>query len=146
MDTKDEKIMKRVIGTTLKEVIEIVRGRSVGEIKVESGDLKIAIRLPVAQGVLKSSEAAFRAEDGESSTAITSHLVGIFHRASTPFESPLVEKGQAIFQGQVVGYIESMRLMHEVLSTKSGKVKEIIVDENACVDYGQRLILIDVSS
>ncbi len=145
MDAKDEKIMKRVIGTTLREVIEIVRGRSIGEIRVESGDLKIAIRLPLSQGGATSSEACFGEEIREDSTVITSHLVGIFHRASTPFESPLVEKGQSIFQGQVVGYIESMKLMHEVLSTTSGKVKEILVDENARVDYGQRLIMIDVS-
>jgi len=146
MDTKDEKIMKRVIGTTLKEVIEIVRGRSVSEIKVESGDLKIAIRLPVLQSAPGLSEAVFREEAGERQAVIASHLVGIFHRASTPFESPLVEKGQAIFQGQVVGYIESMKLMHEVLSTVSGKVKEIVAADNACVDYGQRLMTIDISS
>jgi len=146
MDTKDEKIMKRVIGTTLREVIEIARGRSIGELEVESGELKIAIRLPVSQGAAASADPSCRDEIRDDSTAISSHLVGIFHRASTPFEAPLVEKGQAIFQGQVVGYIESMKLMHEVLCATSGKVKEILVEENGRVDYGQRLMLIDVNS
>jgi acetyl-CoA carboxylase biotin carboxyl carrier protein len=45
----------------------------------------------------------------------------------------------SIAAGQIVGYIESMRLMNEVVSSVAGTVEAAVTTEGQPVEYGQAL-------
>jgi acetyl-CoA carboxylase biotin carboxyl carrier protein len=68
------------------------------------------------------------------SVSIVATLVGIFHEASPPLSA-----GSSIVVGQIVGYIESMRLMNEVVSAVSGDIAATMILEGQPVEYGQPL-------
>ncbi|HEX5323515.1 MAG TPA: biotin/lipoyl-containing protein, partial [Capsulimonadaceae bacterium] len=61
-------------------------------------------------------------------------MVGIFHCTN-----PALGNGSSVSVGQIVGYIESMKLMNEVTAGEGGVVAEVLIDENLPVEYGQPL-------
>jgi acetyl-CoA carboxylase biotin carboxyl carrier protein len=73
---------------------------------------------------------------------ITSPMVGTFYKATSPTAKPFVEVGQEVKTGQVLCIIEAMKLMNQIEAEKSGIIKEILVNDGAPVEYGQRLFVI----
>jgi len=70
----------------------------------------------------------------------TAGLVGVFR----PVESRPIAVGDTVNAGQVLGYIESMRLMNECSAPLTGTVSALLVADGQPVEYGQPLF--DVSS
>ncbi len=66
-------------------------------------------------------------------------MVGIFHAAND-----IKQVGAQISKGQVVGSIESMKLLNDVVSEVSGTVREVMVENGMPVEYGQPLLRIEV--
>lgn len=65
---------------------------------------------------------------------ITAPMVGIFH----PTDPPVVV-GTRVEKGQVVGLIESMKLMNDIRAEEGGTVHETAVEAGMPVEYGQPL-------
>lgn len=72
---------------------------------------------------------------------ITATLVGRFRQATPP-----IQLGDFVEEGQVVGQIEAMSVLNPVKAHKSGRVIQIAVEEGQPVEYGQRLIEVEVES
>lgn len=75
---------------------------------------------------------------------VESPLVGVFYSHNTETGEPFISPGDIVKEGQVVGIIEAMKLMNEVISTVSGVVEEILIQDETTVEYGQPLIKISV--
>ncbi len=73
---------------------------------------------------------------------ISSPMVGTFYRSPGPDESPFVNVGDRITNGQTVCIIEAMKLMNELEAEVSGEVVEILVDNAEPVEFGQALMLV----
>ncbi|BAP18520.1 acetyl-CoA carboxylase biotin carboxyl carrier protein [cyanobacterium endosymbiont of Epithemia turgida] len=76
---------------------------------------------------------------------ITSPMVGTFYRASTPNESPFVEVGDCISNGQTVCIVEAMKLMNDIDAEVAGEIMEILIANGEPVEYGQTLMWINPS-
>lgn len=76
-------------------------------------------------------------------TPVTSSVVGLYHQADSIAGDPLVRVGDRIHQGQVLCFIESMSLNHEVRAPLDGVVLEVLAREGEPVEYGQALMLVD---
>jgi biotin carboxyl carrier protein len=63
--------------------------------------------------------------------------VGIYHRPQRP-----VHPGDRIEAGEIVGSIESMRILNEVVSGCTGAVAQVYVTDGSPVEYGQELFLL----
>lgn len=74
---------------------------------------------------------------------VKSPLVGTFYRASSPDNPPYVQVGDSVKKGQVLGIVEAMKLMNEIESEFDGVVKEIRVENEQMVEYGQPLFVIE---
>ena len=70
----------------------------------------------------------------EQSQVLTAPMVGIFYHNEPPL--PFAAEVQP---GQVVGCIESMKLMNDVLAEEGGRLTDILVEDGAPVEYGQAL-------
>ncbi|MFR5582944.1 MAG: biotin carboxylase N-terminal domain-containing protein [[Clostridium] scindens] len=70
---------------------------------------------------------------------IRSPLVGVFHAAKTQDGEAQVAIGSHIDEGQILGAIEAMKLMNDVVAACSGTVAEVLVKDGDLVEYGQPL-------
>ena len=69
---------------------------------------------------------------------IAAPMVGVFHALDNP-----LSVGSEVDSGQVIGFIESMRLMNEVVTESGGMVGAIFVEDGMAVEYGQAILRID---
>ena len=70
---------------------------------------------------------------------IKAPLVGTFYQAPGPDEQPYVKVGQQVKKGDVVGIIEAMKLMNEVVAPQDGVILSIDSTDGNMVQYGQVL-------
>ncbi|MGN0298824.1 MAG: acetyl-CoA carboxylase biotin carboxyl carrier protein [Lachnospiraceae bacterium] len=73
---------------------------------------------------------------------IQAPLVGTFYRAPSPQDAPFVSVGQNVHKDDVVGLIEAMKLMNEIISPCDGVVEAIEVEDGSVVEFDQILIRI----
>ena len=73
---------------------------------------------------------------------VKSPMVGTFYIKPSPDAEPYVEVGKRVNKGDVLCIIEAMKLMNEIESEFTGKVKEIYVKDGEPVEYGKPLFLI----
>lgn len=86
--------------------------------------------------------------DGEGNSefkgnVVKSPLVGTYYQSSSPDSAPFVQLGDVVKKGQVLGIVEAMKLMNEIESEFDGTVKEILVENEQMVEYGQAMFVIE---
>ncbi|MCE5313593.1 MAG: biotin/lipoyl-containing protein [Armatimonadota bacterium] len=77
---------------------------------------------------------------GDGQYHILAPMVGIFHAVDG-----IAKVGFTVTKGQVVGSIESMKLLNDVISEVSGSVVEVMVDDGTPVEYGQPLCKVEAA-
>jgi acetyl-CoA carboxylase biotin carboxyl carrier protein len=140
-----------VIGT-VRELIAMMGKGGISELDLSTGELSIRLRgtsgnnghagsgfsVPVAA----TSDAA-AVDEGH---LVTAPMIGTFYSSPSPAEAPFVQVGDEVEVGQVVGIIEAMKIMNEIISDKAGVVSEVMVENAQAVEYGFPLIrLLDAS-
>ena len=79
----------------------------------------------------------------EKGNIVKSPMVGTFYLKPSPTSNPYVEVGKEVKQGEILCIIEAMKLMNEIESEYSGKIKEILVKDGEPVEYGTDLFIIE---
>lgn len=69
-------------------------------------------------------------------------MVGIFYVSDTEGGAPLVQAGDEVKKGQVIGIIEAMKLMNEIRAEYDGIITEVLAENGQIVEYGQPLFRI----
>ena len=72
----------------------------------------------------------------ETGKIVKAPMVGTFYLKPSPTSNPYVEIGKEIKKGDILCIIEAMKLMNEIESEFSGKIKEIFVKDGENVEYG----------
>jgi acetyl-CoA carboxylase biotin carboxyl carrier protein len=130
----------------VERLVDLVREKGVGEVRVRQGDVEITVKArpeaaapgPAAREDAPESEELSVAErDGLH--PVRSPLVGTFYRAPAPGEDPYVEVGDRVRAGEVLCIVEAMKLMNEIASDVSGEVVEVLAENAAGVEYDQPL-------
>ena len=68
-------------------------------------------------------------------------MVGTFFlQDSKELTEPKIKVGDTVTEGEVIGYIEAMKVMNEVTTDVSGEVTEILVEHGDNVEYDQLLV------
>ncbi|WP_057510030.1 acetyl-CoA carboxylase biotin carboxyl carrier protein [Staphylococcus simulans] len=76
-----------------------------------------------------------------SGETVNAPMVGTFFLQDTKeLTEPIVKVGDKVKKGDVIGYIEAMKVMNEVTSEVEGEVTDILVDHGTNVEYDQALI------
>ena len=88
-------------------------------------------------------EALPAAPEEISGTKIISPMVGTFYASPSPTADPFVKEGDSVAEGQTLCIVEAMKLMNEVKSSLSGKVKKILVKDGEAIKKGQVLVIIE---
>lgn len=121
----------------------------VGELELELSGMKIHLR---KDGKSQGTAPAIQQEPVEDTKAVTTNpvskmqkevkalLVGTFYRAPESGAAPYVEVGQQVKKGDVIGIIEAMKLMNEVVAEEDGIIDQILVQDQEFVEYDQVLM------
>lgn len=82
-----------------------------------------------------------QADNQASGETVNAPMVGTFFLQDTKeLTEPIVKVGDKVKKGDVIGYIEAMKVMNEVTSEVEGEVTDILVDHGTNVEYDQALI------
>ncbi len=134
----------------IEELVKIVRDARVSELTVSVGDSTVKLRKPLTQAppvpkpkpkakteAPKPEAKPAAVEPEPADVYITAPMVGIFHSIDSvgAIESP-------VKAGQVMGVIESMKLMNDVISDHDGVLAEVLIEDDMPVEFGQRLFRI----
>ena len=128
----------------IEQLIEVLESSRSEELCVRKGELSVCVKrglrpaprpveLPVAESLGASTP-----EEESNERLILAPMVGIFHAV----DGIMAENAQ-IKAGQVVGAIESMKLLNDIVSDVSGAVRETMVEDGTPVEYGQPLCRIE---
>ena len=74
---------------------------------------------------------------------IKSPMVGTFYEAPSPGSKPFVSVGDVVKKGDVLCIIEAMKMLNQIESDKSGKIKAILVENAQPVEFNQVLFVIE---
>jgi acetyl-CoA carboxylase biotin carboxyl carrier protein len=134
----------------LREIVKLLKDEDLTEITVAEGDARITVRrdapreVPVASQLASVEAAPVAVSEIPSGTAsITAPLVGTFYRRATPDADPFVEPGDIVQPGDVVCVIEAMKVMNEIKAETAGRIRSVLADDGAPVEYGQILFVLD---
>lgn len=147
-------VKERVSVEQLRHLVRLLDESDVSEIEVKRADagMRLVLRKAKASDVPggeiqlvttaeEMGEMAKVAADTKHTVAAS--LVGIFHSRARPKGKPLVNVGDRVKVGQIVGTIQSLNVFNEVEALVAGRVIEILVQDGQPVEYGQGLMVVD---
>ncbi|MCF6188939.1 MAG: acetyl-CoA carboxylase biotin carboxyl carrier protein [Cocleimonas sp.] len=145
----------------IKKLIELIEKSDIAELEIIEGEesvrisrnspapmmvaapvtaAPVAAAAPVAGGFLPPTIAEAEAPLGET---IDSPMVGTFYEAASPTSGAFVKVGDSVSVGDTLCIIEAMKMLNQIESEKSGVIKEVLVENEQPVEFGQPLFVIE---
>ncbi len=129
----------------VEQIVAILGEHPVSEITVEQEGRRVCVRRAQVAAPLSAGPPPTVADvpalgtepdagAAEEALTLTAPMVGLFHHADPP-----LPYGATVAGGQVVGAIESMKLMNDVVAEAGGQLIDILIEDGAPVEYGQPL-------
>lgn len=128
----------------IEHLVEIIRNARISELTVSSGGVEVRLRKPLSAAPPPAParkpvvEPLPVVDATPASIGIDAPMVGIFHSIDS-----VGVAGETVRKGQIVGSIESMKLMNDILSDVDGTIAEVLVEDGMPVEYGQTLFRIE---
>lgn len=127
----------------LDNMIGLLKDKKLTALSYEDGEIKIELKANQTE-FKKESRGLEKKNNFKEGIVhvIKSHMVGIFHLFVNEEDEVSIKVKDSIEKGQIVGFIESMGLPHEVKSDFNGEIIEILAEEGSPVEYGEPLMKI----
>lgn len=141
----DQSSTEELIGA-VRELIALMGKGGISELDLTSGDVSIRLRgalasaAPVAVSAPANGAMPLADAPVDEGHLVTAPMIGTYYAAPSPGEDPFVQIGDEVEVGQVVGIIEAMKIMNEIIADSAGVVAEILVTNAQAVEYGSPLI------
>ncbi len=142
------KIDKKIIDD-VGLISKLMEKNNLSELEISNGKFSYKlkknlneIKKPLISGkdVVNSNKEKI-AEKPEAS--LKSPLVGTAYLSPEPGSKQFIEVGQSVKIGQVLLIIEAMKTMNEIVADRDGTVKKIFIKNEAPVEFGEPLVLIE---
>ena len=144
---------------TIKYLVGLMSQHDLNEIDLREGDLRIRLRRgsrkivvspPAAPVAAASSGTAPPVPAAASETAPALHVIksptpGTFYGSPSPDAEPFVRVGTRVTPATVVCIIEAMKIFNEITADCTGVIKEVLVENQQPVEYGQVLFKVDLT-
>ena len=140
MDLKDVyELLDKFDASACCEMVLNLNGTQLSLKKYSSIAVPSGLNNVVAGNTQTQAEQVTDNESAGDAVEIKAPLVGTFYQAPGPDEQPYVKVGQQVKKGDVVGIIEAMKLMNEVVAPQDGVILSIDSTDGNMVQYGQVL-------
>ena len=141
---------------TIEKFVELMNEHGLSEIDLQQDEQKIRLSkqisgtqvAPVAAAPAPIPQAAPSSADSGTNPnleAITSPMVGTYYSAPKPGEPDYVKVGDHVNNDTVVCLLEAMKTFNELNAGVSGKIVEILVNNEDAVDVNKPLFRVDTS-
>lgn len=143
----------------IKKLIELIDNSDIAELEIVEGEESVRISrnsttpvimqaqapqaMPQAAPVAEPAAAAPVVEAQAAKETIDAPMVGTFYSSASPTSPPFVSVGQTISVGDTLCIIEAMKMLNQIESDKAGIIKEILVENEQPVEFGQPLFVIE---
>jgi len=147
----------------IRDLAVLLDETNLSEIELEQGDTRIRVArqmsinapvnvaapapaaavAPAAAEPAAAAAAPVAEAPAQSGATVTSPMVGTAYLAPEPGAAPFIQVGDKVTEGQSILIIEAMKTMNSIPSTKSGTVKQILVDDAQPVEFGEPLIIVE---
>ena len=144
----------------IKKLIELIEASDIAELEIVEGEESVRISrnspapvyatAPVTAPLAAAPIAAdMSASPGQPDTSaplgetIDAPMVGTFYSAASPTSPPFVSVGTKVSIGDTLCIIEAMKMLNQIESDKAGTIKEILLDNETPVEFGQPLYVIE---
>jgi acetyl-CoA carboxylase biotin carboxyl carrier protein len=77
---------------------------------------------------------------------VSSLSVGVFHLGTVNAKdrgAALLQPGDTVAKGQVLGVVESLKIPNEVRAERAGRVAEVLAENGQGVEFGQVLLILE---
>jgi acetyl-CoA carboxylase biotin carboxyl carrier protein len=132
----------------VRSLVAIMRDGGLSELDLKVDSLSVRLRgnatvaAPVDGAAQMGPAGAPAAPEPEAGHIISAPMIGTFYAASTPGAQPFITAGDRVSVGQVVGIIEAMKIMNEIVADQAGEVAAILATNGQPVEYGSPLVLL----
>lgn len=137
----------------MKELIREISNSEIDEFQYEENGVKLSLSKGKNNTIMKEyvkennfipqKETVVTEAAVLEGKTVTSPLVGTIYMAPAEGESPFVAVGDVVKKGQVLAIVEAMKLMNEIESEYDGVIKEICVNNEETVEFGQVLFVLE---
>ncbi|WP_436896112.1 acetyl-CoA carboxylase biotin carboxyl carrier protein [Mammaliicoccus sciuri] len=131
----------------IEELIKLMKQNQVNYMKYKDETVEVELDLKSTSNNVTTTpvnnveENTPSANQKEQLNTIEAEILGTFYlQDEETLQNPLVKVGDEVKKGQVVGYIESMKVLNEVISEYDGIVNDIQINHGDPVEYGQTII------
>jgi antagonist of KipI len=120
-------------------VIAEAERTGVSYLRLEVASAGVTLEISRGAGSEPLTQHAAPATQHDDTTEITAPVLGTFYRRRSPEEPPLVEAGDTVEAGALLGLIEVMKTYHEVTAPAAGTIASVLAEDGHYVEYGQPL-------
>ena len=136
MDKEAEKI--------IKDLAQLLRETGLSEIDYEKDGLRLRVAsnagvVPVQTVPAPVVEEKKTIEEEQPKNYVNSPIVGVVYLSPNPNAPTFVKEGDTVKAGQTLCMVEAMKTFNPVVAEKAGKIKAILVESGAPVEYQQPL-------
>lgn len=131
----------------IEELIKLMKQNQVNYMKYKDETVEVELDLKSTSNNVTTTpvnnveENTPTSKQKEQLNTIEAEILGTFYlQDEETLQNPLVKVGDEVKKGQVVGYIESMKVLNEVISEYDGIVNDIQINHGDPVEYGQPII------
>jgi acetyl-CoA carboxylase biotin carboxyl carrier protein len=87
--------------------------------------------------------AAPQADPASDPGAVTSPMVGTVYMQAEPDAPAFITVGATVAEGDTLLIVEAMKTMNHIPAPRGGKIKRILVDDGAAVEFGAPLVILE---
>ena len=128
----------------IKDLANLLRETGLSEIDYEKDGLRLRVASQEAAPVrvataLPTETKAEPSIEEQPKSYVTSPIVGVVYLSPNPNAPTFVKVGDTVKAGQTLCMVEAMKTFNPVLAEKAGKIKAVLVESGAPVEYQQPL-------
>lgn len=149
----------------IKKLIELLEESGIAELEITEGEESVRIsrnspapaypqmahfQMPAAQPAAAPASApsapavsSAPAAEQISGHVVKSPMVGTFYESPAPGSKAFVSVGQRVNVGDTLCIVEAMKMLNHIEAEVAGVVKQILVDNEAPVEFDQPLFVIE---
>ena len=128
----------------IKDLANLLRETGLSEIDYEKDGMRLRVASHAAAPVQVASAPAVEVKpeskpEEKPKNYINSPIVGVVYLSPNPNAPTFVKAGDTVKAGQTLCMVEAMKTFNPVVADKTGKIKAVLVESGAPVEYQQPL-------
>ncbi|MBQ4472277.1 MAG: acetyl-CoA carboxylase, biotin carboxyl carrier protein [Alphaproteobacteria bacterium] len=136
--------MDKQAESIIKDLANLLRETGLSEIDYEKDGLRLRVAsntltpVPVAATPVAETKPESKPEE-QPKNYVNSPIVGVVYLSPNPNAPTFVKVGDTVKVGQTLCMVEAMKTFNPVVAEKAGKIKAVLVESGAPVEYQQPL-------